>query len=127
MYNNSLSSSVDVKDNIKVENFEIFEVNIQEEEEEIEEPPKKSKSPKRKPRNKEGKDEGYVTIMIDGRKCYQCLICKKIIVRRPQDHLQTHSTERSFPCEFCSFAFKNKIGLYNHRKKMHLARQSFYW
>lgn len=69
---------------------------------------------------------GFTVTNIDGKLHYKCDICGKVVVRRPQLHLLTHSNEKNVECEECGQFFKSLKCLYGHRKT-HGERKYWSW
>lgn len=67
---------------------------------------------------------GFTVTIMDGKKHYKCNICSKVVVRRPQLHLLTHTSEKKFGCEECGQFFKSLKCLYGHRK---VHQERVYW
>jgi DNA-directed RNA polymerase subunit RPC12/RpoP len=121
LYNNTVSTTLDIKHSIKMENFEITEVDIPEDDtnftsepeysEELERTPRKARKRKKsdKMRRKRGPykkvddetEKGYTVVEIDGEKHYKCDICHKVLQRRIKNHRETHTNERNIKCEVC--------------------------
>jgi hypothetical protein len=150
LYNNTLSMTLDIKHNIKIENYDIAEVDVQEEENFFESEPeykpeivrkrmhrrreryedeyreRRRRRAKAMKREEEDTARGYTVIEIDGEKWYKCDICQKVLQRRIKNHREIHTSERNVKCEVCGSMFKTLACLYTHRK-IHKERKYHQW
>lgn len=86
------------------------------------------RSEKRPYKRKKNLDEGLTVVEVDGRKIYQCEICKKLCKDRYKlkTHREIHTTERTVCCNECGAMFKTLTCLYSH-KKIHRERIYHQW
>ncbi|KAL7015158.1 hypothetical protein ACKWTF_016309 [Chironomus riparius] len=136
IYNNTLSTSLDIKHDIKIENYDIAAVDVHENFHFFDSEPEYYSEQKshRKQRDEDGfiirkrkrskplkKDDedfskGYTVMEIEGEKWYKCDVCHKVLQRRIKNHREIHTSERNIKCEVCGSMFKTLACLYTHRK-----------
>lgn len=147
LYNNSVSNSMDIKNVVKMENFDFAEVDVAEDQFQsevddyfsynYERIKKKYKKRRKKEEYEEDRrikhdksddnaENGFTVTMLEGRKHFKCNICHKILYRRLKMHMGTHSSERNVKCQECGALFKTMACLYTHRK-IHRERKYHIW
>lgn len=150
LYNNSVSSSMDIKNVVKMENFDFAEVDVAEDQfqsevddyfnynyEKIKKKYKKRRREhyddeevyhrrKKHEKNDENSESGFTVTMLEGKKHYKCNVCQKVLYRRLKMHMGTHSSERNVKCLECGALFKTLACLYTHRK-IHRERKYHIW
>lgn len=137
-----MSASLDFKHDIKLENFDIAAVDVQEADSYFESEPeyvtqrkihrkqdflaKKRKRTKSIKKEDDDSTKGYTVMEIDGEKWYKCDVCHKVLQRRIKNHREIHTSERNVKCEVCGSMFKTLACLYTHRK-IHKERKYHQW